>query len=104
MDSTTIRVGSAVRVTWPSTLAPVFHARYDGRVGVILEERGKMRTPQHGEEQLWLVDIDGHEIHSVLVERHLEVLRPDLEQFIHSTRYPLTASDVVHDHLNAQRY
>lgn len=59
MDSTTIRVGSAVRVTWPSTLAPVFHARYDGRVGVILEERGKMRTPQHGEEQLWLVDIDG---------------------------------------------
>lgn len=89
-----IRVGSAVRISWPgdSVLGRIYH----GKVGVVLEARGRMR--RHGEEyeQLYLVDVKGRTRHAVMGEGHLDLLRPDLEPFVQSTRFALTGDDVIH--------
>jgi hypothetical protein len=37
----------------------------------------------------------------IIGESHLRLLRPDLERYVHSTRFALTGSDVVHDSLRA---
>lgn len=94
--SSMIRVGSAVRISWPSW------SRLDGKVGVVLEQSGRMWTEQRGDELLYRVDVHGIDRVQNIAASHLELLRPDLEQYVHSTRYPLTADDVVHDHLRDQ--
>lgn len=86
---TTIQVGSAVRVSFPGWF-------YDGKSGVVIEERGRMNSPASSEDKLYLVDVKGCTANVVLGERHLSLLRPDLERFIHSTRFALTGDDVVH--------
>lgn len=101
---TTIQVGSAVRISWPSdSVTPGFRERYDGKVGTVRAIRGRMRD-QEGEDQLYLVDIPGTERGTVLGGRHLVLLEPDLEEFVHSTRFALVGDDIVHDYLGPRRY
>jgi len=58
-----------------------------------------------GEEKLYGVEVEGlgDRVHN-LGSSHLELLRPDLDQYVHSTRFALTGADVVADHLGKQRY
>lgn len=86
----TVQVGSAVRISFPE------YPSLDGATGVIVSERGRVSDPINGEDRLYLVSVKGKEKDSVLASRHLSLLRPDLEPFIHSTRFALTGDDVVH--------
>jgi len=92
-----IRPDSAVRISWPGW------DFYDGKVGLVIGYNGKIRRPGQDESQLFTVQIPGRDRMAVISEEHLELLRPDLEEYVHSTRFALTGDDVVQDHLGAQR-
>lgn len=97
----TIKVGSAVKIEWPDARWNNLH----GKVGVVIEKRGRIRRSlDNSVDELWGVEVEGAVRTQILGESHLVLLRPDLEQYIHSTRFALTASDVVYDHLHRQRY
>jgi ribosomal protein L32 len=102
--TTTIQAGSAVRISWPSdSVTPGFKERFDGKVGTVLSIRGQMRDSE-GEYRLYLVDIPGEPRGVVLADRHLCLLRPDLEEFVQSTKFALVGDDIVHDYLGPRRY
>ena len=90
-----IRAGSAVRISWPSSLIPEFRDRLDGKKGVVFEVSGRVFTEAAGEQQLYRVQVEGLDRVQHLGESHLALLRPDLERYIHSTRFALTGDDVV---------
>ena len=98
-----IRIGDAVRISWRESGLWGFEEMYDGKVGVVIDAKGRI-SDQHGDDLLYLVDIEGNERNAVLASRHLEVLRPDLDEYVHSTRFALTGADVAADHLGKQRY
>jgi hypothetical protein len=100
--SRSVRVGDAVGISWPSDLIPEFKDRLDGKVGVVLSIAGRICTPARGHECLYRVNVAGRVHH--LGSSHLEPLRPDLDEYVHSTRFALTGADVVADHLGKQRY
>lgn len=99
-----IRIGDAVRISWPSNVIPEFKERLDGKVGVVVEESGRMWSLVKGEEKLYGVEVEGLDRVNHLGSSHLELLRPDLDEYVHSTRFALTGADVVADHVGKQRY
>ena len=99
-----VRVGDAVRISWPSELIPEFKDRLDGKVGVVLSIAGRICTAARGHECLYRVNVAGLDRVHHLGSSHLEPLRPDLDEYVYSTRFALTGDDVVADHLGKQRY
>lgn len=92
-----IRLDSAVKVDWPDARWNDLH----DQVGVVLGHCGSCKAPDGTRDRLWHVKVEGYEKVQIIGESHLRLLRPDLERYIHSTRFALTGSDVVHDSLRA---
>lgn len=94
-----IQVGSPVRVDWPDARWNSLH----GKVGVVVKKGGRM-VYRGVADRLWHVKVDGDDRLQVLGQRHLRLIRADLEPYVHSSRFALTGDDVVHDHLGKRRY
>lgn len=103
MPGHSIEVGTPVRFVLHDDDRRYIWGRYIGRMGVVERLGGRMSEPRHGEDWLYAVDF-GFEQRVVIGERHLEVLRPDLLPQVLSTRFALTASDVIYREQSGSPY